>query len=262
MTEIQEWGAANENEDTPTWQPLSSIERRVAGVLIEKAKTTPDAYPLSLNALTNGCNQKSNRSPQMNVDVDDVEDAVENLRLKGAMGVIQGTGRVVKYRHYMKEWLRVDGNELAVMAELLLRGPQTVGELRGRAARMSAIPDLGALRPVLQSLIEKNLVVELTPEGRGQIVTHGIYPEKDLERIRHEHGSVASPEMRAASSQPPLPAPPVTQAALPESPERRVAKTSSADEIDQLREEVDRLRQQVSHLQSEVGNIWSNLGQS
>jgi len=125
--------ASTESPSAPRWQPLSAMDRRVIGVLIEKAKTTPDAYPLSLNAVVAGCNQKSNRHPLMNVEPDDVEQSLDRLRELGAISLVQGYGRVQKYRHYMYDWLGVDKVELAVMAELLLRGPQTEGDLRGRA---------------------------------------------------------------------------------------------------------------------------------
>ena len=105
----------------PKFQPIGAIDRRVLGVLIEKAKTTPDAYPLSANALRSGCNQKSNRYPQMDLDESDIEDAMERLRLVGAAVVIQGGHRVDKMRHLAYEWLGVDKTEIAVMAELLLR---------------------------------------------------------------------------------------------------------------------------------------------
>src|SRR5262249_31356797 len=129
----------------PRWQALEPIERRLMGVLIEKAKTTPENYPLSLNALRTGSNQKNNRSPLMQLEEEQVEDALESLRKLGAVTEIQGDGRVAKYRHRAYEWLGVEKVELAVMAELLLRGAQTVGELRGRAARMEPIKDLGEL---------------------------------------------------------------------------------------------------------------------
>ena len=122
------------------------------GVLVEKAKTTPENYPLSLNSLKSGCNQKNNRSPLMQVEEDQVEAALESLRRIGAVAEIQGSGRVDKYRHLAYDWLGVDKVEMAVMAELLLRGAQTVGELRGRAARMEPIKDMADLRPVLDSL--------------------------------------------------------------------------------------------------------------
>jgi len=136
-------------EGKPRWQPLSAIDRRILGVLAEKAKTTPDNYPLSANAICTGCNQKSNRAPVMQLEVDDVEEAVDRLRQLGALGMVEGYGRVTKYRHYLYEWLGVDKVELAVVAELLLRGSQTEGELRGRAARMEPIADLAPCGPYL-----------------------------------------------------------------------------------------------------------------
>ncbi len=87
------------------WQPLTAVQRRVVGVLVEKAKTTPDAYPLTLNALTNGCNQKSNRHPHMELASEEVERALDELREMGAVTEVQSGGRVAKYRHYLYEWL-------------------------------------------------------------------------------------------------------------------------------------------------------------
>ncbi len=138
-------GSASEDEvnsTQPKWRPLSPRQRRIAGVLVEKAKTTPDAYPMTLNSLRTGCNQKSNRDPQMDLTEGEVEEALEELREMGAVGEVQGSGRALKYRHYLYDWLGVDKVEMAVMVELLLRGEQTVGELRGRAARMEPIADL------------------------------------------------------------------------------------------------------------------------
>ena len=184
-------------EAPPRWRPLGSRQRRVVGVLVEKAKTTPDGYPMTINALTNGCNQKSNRWPLMNLSQEEIEQALQELREAGAVVEIQGGGRVPKYRHQMYEWLGVDKVELAVMAELLLRGEQTVGELRARASRMEPIADLNQLRPVLQSLSNKKLVVLLTPEGRGQMVTHGLYPEQELEELK---ARVAAQPARSAAA--------------------------------------------------------------
>ena len=114
----------------PRWQPLGALDRRVLGVLAEKAKTTPDAYPMSLNGIATGCNQKSNRDPLMQLEPDDVAEALERLRQMGAVGMVEGYGRVTKYRHYLYDWLGVEKIELSVMTELLLRGAQTEGELR------------------------------------------------------------------------------------------------------------------------------------
>src|SRR5512145_505925 len=172
----------------PRWHPLETIERRVLGVLIEKAKTTPENYPLSLNSLKAGCNQKNNRAPIMQLEEEQVEEALESLRKTGAIAQIQGGGRVDKYRHLAYEWLGVEKVELAVMAELLLRGTQTVGELRGRAARMEPIKDLADLQPTLDTLHAKGLVVYLSPPGRGSLVTHALYLERELEKVQREAG--------------------------------------------------------------------------
>lgn len=180
----------------PRWRPLSAIERRVVGVLVEKAKTVPTAYPMTLNAITTACNQKSNRFPTMELEAEQVEEALDSLREYGAVGLVQSSGRVEKYRHYLYDWLGVDKIELAVMAELLLRGAQTEGDLRARAARMEPIRDLGELRPVLASLKAKGLVLSLTPEGRGHVVTHALYLPRELERLRAEYGP---PSARSAT---------------------------------------------------------------
>ena len=102
---MNETAATPPEQPQPRWRPLNSRQRRVLGVLIEKAKTTPDAYPMTLNALVAGCNQKSNRSPQMNLNADDIQQAVDELREMGAIVEVQGSGRVPKYRHQMYEWL-------------------------------------------------------------------------------------------------------------------------------------------------------------
>src|SRR3954470_16626955 len=93
---------------SPRWQPLEAIERRILGVLIEKAKTTPENYPLSLNALRGACNQKSNRYPLMQLEEPQIEEALENLRQLGAVSQVQGTSRVDRYRHLAYEWLGVE----------------------------------------------------------------------------------------------------------------------------------------------------------
>ena len=123
----------------PSWVPLAPRERRVLGVLVEKAKTTPEYYPLSVAAIVTGCNQKSNRDPVTNYDQDDVEDTLHSLRKKGAVILIEGGGRVARWKHTLYDWMKVSKVELAVMAELLLRGPQTEGELRARASRMEPL---------------------------------------------------------------------------------------------------------------------------
>ncbi|MEM9410746.1 MAG: DUF480 domain-containing protein [Planctomycetota bacterium] len=180
-----------ENEpQEKSWSAVNRVNRRVMGVLVEKAKTTPDAYPMTINAIVTAANQKSNRHPQMQLTPDDVDESLEDLRKQGAVSEIQGDGRKPKFRHLLYEWLGVDKVEIAIMAELLLRGQQTVGELRARASRMEKIEGLAELKPILQELIQKGLVIELTPSGRGQLVTHNLYLPEELAKIERSMESV------------------------------------------------------------------------
>ena len=169
-----------------TWVPLTPRERRILGVLVEKAKTTPDVYPMTISALVSGSNQKSNRDPVTNYDSDDVEEILQALRKKGAAVMIEGSGRVARWKHTLYDWLKVSKLELAVVAELMLRGPQTEGDLRARASRMEPLPDLPALQGVLDALALRGLIKYLSPPGqkRGVIVTHGLYPTEEAERVR------------------------------------------------------------------------------
>lgn len=234
----------------PKWQPISAIDRRVLGVLAEKAKTTPDQYPLSLNGLRTGCNQKSNRDPTMDLDTDAIEDSLDRLRQLGAVTEIQGGGRVSKYRHRLYEWLGVDKVELAVMAELLLRGAQTEGELRGRAARMEPIADLTALRPIVAALKSRGLIVPLTPEGRGHTLTHGLYTPVEMERLRQKFGDapVSASTPPAASSAPASAAPPAV-----------VTQTAPAEDTDSLRRELQDARAQISDLERQMTSLEERL---
>ena len=170
------------------WKPLDAPQRRVLGVLIEKAKTTPSSYPMTVNAITAGCNQKNNRDPVTAYDDFDVEKALSELQVLGVVKEIDWVGRVPKYKHVVYEWLDVRPVELAVLAELLLRGSQTLGELRARAARMEPIEDLAALKPIVQGLVERKLMIELTSPGRGQLVSHNLYPSGELATLRAQHG--------------------------------------------------------------------------
>jgi len=172
----------------PRWKPLEATQRRVLGVLVEKAKTTPAGYPMSVNAIVAGCNQKNNRDPLTSYDDFDVEKALSELQTLGVVKEIDWIGRVPKYKHLAYEWLGVRPIELAVLAELLLRGPQALGELRARAARMEPIEDLVALKPIVGGLVERGLMIELTPSGRGQMVTHNLYPSSELALLRTEQG--------------------------------------------------------------------------
>jgi uncharacterized protein YceH (UPF0502 family) len=194
----------------------------------------------------------------MSLTLAQVEEALEQLRYLGAVSEVQGGGRVPKYRHYMKDWLGVDGTELAVMAELMLRGAQTVGELRGRAARMATIGDVAALKPVLQALTEKGLVVALTPEGRGQVVTHTLYKEREMEQLKAQYGAAAKGGPSVDSPVPDEPTPASAPDAEPAVPGRPVP-TEVAAQMDAVRQELAQLRDEVARLRRDIDDLWSNI---
>ncbi len=189
------------------WEPIPPYQRRVLGVLIEKQKTSKsaDAYPMTLNSITTGCNQKSNRDPVYDLDEDDVEETLSQLQRRGLVMKMTG-GRVDRYRHLLYECWKVTKVEMAILAELLLRGPQTEGDLRTRASRMEEIKDLDELRPLLKGLAQRFFVVYVTPpDRRGTIVTHGFHAAEELERekARHAGGGVetdSTPAPRASSA--------------------------------------------------------------
>ncbi|MEM7261766.1 MAG: DUF480 domain-containing protein [Planctomycetota bacterium] len=182
---------------------LTAPQRRVVGVLIEKSLTTPSNYPLSLNAVTTGCNQKSNRDPVVEYVEEETDRILEELKGLGLMTVVYpASGRVEKYRQELSSLLDLDGQEMAVLAELLLRGAQSVGELRTRASRMKGIADLNELDRVLGQLAGRDhpLVVRLTPEGvkRGVRYTHNLYEAGELERVRQGEPAPAAEAAPAA----------------------------------------------------------------
>jgi uncharacterized protein len=152
-------------------QLLTDIETRVLGALVEKQVTTPEYYPLTLNALTLACNQKNNRYPVTAYSENAVADAVESLREKNLAYVFYGsTSRVPKYKHVMPEVLHLNAAETALMCVLMLRGPQTPGELRGNASRLHAFAGLDEVEQTLGALISREpeaLVVRL-PRQAGQ----------------------------------------------------------------------------------------------
>lgn len=235
---------------------MNSIDRRVLGVLGEKAKTTPDAYPMSLNGVVTGCNQKSNRSPVLQLEPDQVEESLDRLREFGAVALVEGSGRVQRYRHYLYEWLGVSKVELSVMIELLLRGPQTEGELRGRVSRMDPISDLNALRELLTSLKGKGLVLPLTPEGRGQVFTHALFPLRDIDQQKAQYSqhTVPSPASDEEGSEPAL-----LRSPAPSDTPRPTAPSSDSGDAELLRRTVDELRSQVKQQQQEIDDLSASL---
>src|SRR5262249_17756878 len=237
-----------ESTTGPRWKPLEARQRRVLGVLIEKAKTTPAGYPMTVNAIVTGCNQKNNRDPVTAYDDIDVEKALDELRILGAVSEVDWVGRVSKYKHHAYEWLGVNRAELAVMAELLLRGAQAMGELRARAARMEDIADLAALKPIVDGLIERGLMIELSPAGRGQIVTHHLYTPSELAELKAGHSGTRvpaaehAPAVHAAAVAGEAPSPPRPPSPAAASGDRAAAL---AAEVAELRAELSRLRERV-----------------
>jgi uncharacterized protein YceH (UPF0502 family) len=138
---------------------LSELEQRVLGAMIEKDMATPEYYPLSLNALTNACNQKNNREPVTSYDDETVEAGHTELRGKRLAVIITGSGRVPKYGHRAQETLNLSNRELALLAVLLLRGPQTLNELKDRCHRLHAFEDLDSVESALKKMIERELAV-------------------------------------------------------------------------------------------------------
>ncbi len=240
------------------WPILTPLERRILGVLVEKAKTTPDVYPMSLNSLVNGCNQKSNRDPLMNVDETEVEETLEGLQPKGLVMRVTGT-RVDRWRQLLYEVWTSNKIEMAVLAELLLRGPQTEGELRGRAARMEPIDDIEQLREIMKPLAERKLVIYLTPErSRGTMVTHGFHPPEELTWLRNRHaGSVGADEPSAPSLRTPSHSAPAATPAPQPSQIAEIQRLSA--EVEQLRLDLNRVMAMVVSLQQALG-ISANPG--
>jgi uncharacterized protein YceH (UPF0502 family) len=182
---------------------LTPEESRVLGVLIEKALTTPDQYPLTLNAVVNGANQKNNRDPVITMDEPRTFEALEGLRTKKLVVRADMAGsRVNKYRHEAGDVLHVRTAELAILAELLLRGPQTLGELRGRASRMQAFESLDAVKNMLTALMirDEPLVRELPPSpgSRAERYVQLLCP--DLHPIDTSTACDAGADSSSASS--------------------------------------------------------------
>jgi len=183
--------------------PLTDIEVRVLGSLIEKDITTPDYYPLSLNALVNACNQKNNRDPVMTLDEDSVSDALGTLQENRLAGPASGAdSRVTKYEHRLQEVFNFDRREIAILCVLLLRGPQTPGELRSRTERMyrfealddivSTLDRLSQRQPPLSAILPRQ---PGTKESRYMHLLAGEPPSADVERAvlpASDHGRALS----------------------------------------------------------------------
>jgi uncharacterized protein YceH (UPF0502 family) len=244
MSEAESTG---KTPQTQSWPVLEANERRVLGVLVEKSKTTPDSYPLSLNALTAGCNQKSARDPVMNLTDLDVEDTLTRLQKRGLVLKVTSS-RVDRWRHQLYDTWHLDRVDLALITELLLRGPQTEGELRTRAGRMEPFDDIEALRKAVKPLAERGLVVYLTPQGRrGTALTHGFHPPEELDRLKKRFG--AGVDTDEAS-------PPVA-AAIPPEWEQRL--TEAHAEVARLRQEVEGFRGTIAELTQKLATLTAQV---
>ena len=199
---------------------LNAVEARVLGALIEKDITTPDYYPLSLNALVNACNQKNNREPVMSLDENAVRDALSGLQEFNLAGPARGAdGRVTKYEHRLQEVFNFSRGETAVLCVLLLRGPQTPGELRGRTERMHSFEDLDAVQASLQKLMQREPpLAAVLPRQPG------------TKESRYAHLLAGEAEVAAGSSSPAF------------------QSTGHDDRIGQLEEQVAGLRKEVREL--------------
>jgi uncharacterized protein YceH (UPF0502 family) len=236
-------------DPSPPWPVLSTNERRVLGVLVEKAKTTPDVYPLSMNSLVTGANQKSNRDPVLDLTDVDVEEALAGAQKKGLVIKITG-GRVERWRHNLYDAWHADKVELAILAELLLRGPQTEGELRGRASRMEPIADLDTLRALVKPLVERRLVVYLSAEGRrGTMLTHGFHAPEELQQLRARHDAEEAGPVSAAPA-----------ASLPVNrPVPNVAEPDLEARLSAAETEIAGLRKTLADIQATVANLTAQL---
>jgi uncharacterized protein YceH (UPF0502 family) len=209
---------------------LSEAEARALGSLVEKELTTPEYYPLSLNALVNACNQKSNRDPVTNLDENAVREAVRALDKKGLAGAADNmVSRVTKYEHRLQEAYNFTRHETALLAELLLRGPQTPGELRGRAGRMHAFDDLGVVHSTLRKLMERQppLVKLLARQPGTKEARYAHLLCGDVETNEPE------PAVRAATS----------------------AAASDADRIASLEEQVASLQREIAELKQQLASF-------
>jgi len=178
------------------WQ-LDAAAVRALGALMEKEITTPEYYPLSLNALVNACNQKSNRDPVVSYGEDTVEEALAGLRAAGLAVRISGDSRVPKHAQRFTEKFNLGRREAAVMCVLMLRGPQTVGELRGRTGRMYAFDDLEAVENTLQHLAEAGFAQLLPRQAGSREPRHGHLLSGPLDAAAEAEAAAPAPSPAA-----------------------------------------------------------------
>jgi uncharacterized protein len=204
--------------------PLNPVELRVLGALIEKESTTPEYYPMSLNALVAACNQKTNRWPVTEYADDDLMEAIDGLKARGFAASITGGSRVTKYAQRFTEKLNLGRRETAVLCVLMLRGPQTVGEIKGRTERMYGFADLDETETVLRKMIARD---------EGSLVR----------QLPHAPGTK---EPRYAQT---------LAGAVEFTPPAQSASSSGQDRISALELEVARLREEVAELRRQLDAV-------
>ncbi len=214
-----------------------AVEIRVVGCLIEKQRTTPDAYPLSLNALRLACNQSTNRDPVVSYDEATVSEALRRLALRGWTRLASGAGsRARKYRHLLPEALGVDDAELALLGVLMLRGPQTPGELKQRSERLHPFADLAAVHAALEGLLERELVVR-----------HPRRPGQKEDRYEQTLGGVDEADVDEA-------APATGERLAPSAPAGTESSAAGEDRLDRIERELGELRAEVARLREALGD--------
>ena len=213
---------------------LNEFEARVLGALIEKEITTPDYYPISLNALVNACNQKSNRDPLMTLDENSVREALRSLNQKELAGPADTfDSRVAKYEHRMQEAFNFTRSETAILCELLLRGPQTPGELRSRAERMHHFDELSQVQSALQLLMKREPpLAAVLPRQSGR------------KEARYAH--LLSGDVKQVETVPPGPDATSTGGSNSHTNTERIAL---------LENEVSALKQELSDLKAQLANF-------
>jgi uncharacterized protein len=232
---------------------LSSSEIRVLGCLLEKQRTTPDAYPLSLNALRLACNQSTSRDPVVDYDDAIIRDALHRLERRGLIRLASGAGsRAAKYRHLLAEALPMEAGEQAIMCVLMLRGAQTPGELKQRTERMHAFGDLAGVHDTLARLIARGLMAR-----QGRRPGHKEERYAQLLASDEDQPSAHSHTVRpSTAAEPSMPAGPPTGSGLTAgadpSADNASAGGSPADGQEDLRERVARLECEVAELRAAI----------
>lgn len=273
-------------KEFPPLKSLTKAQRRVLGTMVEKGITVPESYPLTVKALTTGCNQKSSRDPVTNYSEDDVLEVLDQLRELGLAAVVHTeTGRTERYRHYVRRRMSdLSEPQVAILTELLLRGRQSSGDLRARASRMSpaaSLDSLDQLRVELTGLKEKGLIVsDGSLDRRGIEIDHNLYEAHEERRMTPRtfddepgpsgsgpaHSSPTRAGSAAPSSSPVVTAPrPAAAPAIGADPSGRLAALESTcavlrTENQELRADLNALREELEQLSEELTKLREALG--